>query len=59
MKAGSSMPARVVVQNDTGRAISAYGCGTLFAIGLVNGTFRQQMAYPLCRQRASAPDSCR
>jgi hypothetical protein len=49
------MPARVVVENNTGRAISVYGCGTLFAIGLVNGTFRQDMAWPLCRQRLTIP----
>jgi len=55
MTAGSSMPAQVVVQNNTGRTISVYGCGTLFAIGLVNGTFRQEVAWPACRQRLTIP----
>lgn len=55
MKAGSSMPARVVVENNTGRAISTTGCGTLFAIGLVNGTYRQDIAWPACGQRLTIP----
>jgi hypothetical protein len=56
MRAGSSMPARVVVQNNTGRAISVYGCGTLFRIGLENSTFHDPaVAWPLCRQRLTIP----
>jgi hypothetical protein len=49
------MPARVVVENNTGRTISVYGCGTIFAIGLVNGTYRQEVAWPACRQRLTIP----
>jgi hypothetical protein len=49
------MQARVVVRNNTGRAISAYGCGGLFAIGLVNSTYQQEVAWPLCRQHFTIP----
>jgi hypothetical protein len=55
MTAGSIMPARVVMQNNTGRAISVNGCGGVFAIGLVNSTYRQGISWPLCLQRFTFP----
>jgi len=55
MKAGSSMAAHVVVENNTGRTISVYGCGTLFAIGLVNGTYQPDIAWLACQQRLTIP----
>src|SRR5437016_5925496 len=55
MKAGSSMPARVVVENNTGRAISVYGCTTLFQIGLVNSTYQPDIAWQACLRRLTIP----
>jgi hypothetical protein len=45
MTAGSSMPGRVVVENNTGRAIHVLGCGTLFQVALVSSTHRPAIAW--------------
>jgi hypothetical protein len=55
LKAGSSMPARVVVENNTGRAISVYGCTTLFQIGLANSTYQPDIAWQACLRRLTIP----
>jgi len=55
MTAGSSMPGRVVVENDTGRAIRASGCLTLFQVALVSGRYHPAVPWLGCLQSFTIP----
>jgi hypothetical protein len=51
MAAGSSMLAHIVVDNRTGHAIHAYGCGQLFELALESSSDPDQAAaWPACLQ---------
>jgi hypothetical protein len=50
MEAGSSMLAHIVVDNRTGHAIHAKGCGGLFALALGSSSYPARVAWPLCLQ---------
>jgi hypothetical protein len=45
----------VVVENNTGRAIHVFGCGTLFQVALVSSTYRPAIAWPGCLQPFTIP----
>ncbi len=55
MTAVSSMPGRVVVENNTGRAIHASGCLALFQVELISGSYHPSVAWPLCLQPFTIP----
>src|SRR5262245_45694457 len=55
MAAGSSMSGRLIVENSSGRAIHAWGCGTLFAVVLASRTYHPTVAWPACLQRLTIP----
>src|SRR6266568_2313690 len=55
MTAGSSMSARVVVENNTGRAIHVSGCLTLFQVALASGKYQPAVAWPACAQAFTIP----
>jgi hypothetical protein len=50
MAAGSSMPVRVIVVNNTGHAIHVAGCLTLFQVALVSDTYHPAVAWFTCLQ---------
>lgn len=49
------MPGRVVVENNTGRAIHVSGCLTLFQVALASSTYRPAVAWPTCLQKFTIP----
>jgi hypothetical protein len=49
------MAGRVVVDNNTGRTIRAFGCGTLFRVALVSNTYKPAVAWPVCLQVFTIP----
>lgn len=49
------MSGRVVVENNTGRAISVYGCVTLFQVVLVNSRYRPDVGWFTCLQKLTIP----
>jgi hypothetical protein len=53
--AGSSMSGHLIVENDTGRAIRAWGCGALFVVALASRTYRPSIAWPACIQSFTIP----
>src|SRR6266567_4659725 len=55
MTAGSSMSGHVVVENDTGRAIRASGCLTLFQVALAGSGYHPAIAWPACLQSFTIP----
>jgi len=55
MTAGSSMSGRVVVENNTGRAIHVSGCLALFQVALASSTYQPAVAWPLCLQSFTIP----
>jgi hypothetical protein len=55
MTAGSSINGRVVVRNDTGRAIHTWGCGSLFQVALTSSKYQPDVVWPLCLQRFTIP----
>jgi hypothetical protein len=50
MEAGSSMLAHIVVDNRTGHAIHANGCGQLFELALGSDSYPAQAGWPACLQ---------
>ena len=50
MVAGSSMLAHIVVDNRTGHAIHANGCGQLFELALGSDSYPAQAGWPACLQ---------
>ena len=50
MEAGSSMLAHIVVDNRTGYAIHAEGCGQLFELALGSDSYPAQAGWPACLQ---------
>jgi heat shock protein HslJ len=55
MIAGSTMTGHVVVENDTGHAVRATGCGGLFGVGLQNAEIRQAVIFPSCAEEITIP----
>ncbi len=55
MAAGSSIKGRLVVTNNTGRAIHTWGCGTPFQVALTSSTYHPDVAWPTCLQRLTIP----
>lgn len=55
MTAGSSMSARVVVGNNTGRAIRVTGCVTLFQVVLFSNTYHPTVSWLTCLQVFTIP----
>ena len=55
MTAGSSMPARVVIDNNTGHPIHAVGCLTLFQAALTSTTYHPAVAWFACLQAFTIP----
>lgn len=55
MTAGSSMPGRVVVQNNTGHAVHVFGCLTLFQVALASSTYHPAVAWLGCLQPFTIP----
>jgi hypothetical protein len=55
MTAGSSMAGHVVIENNTGHAIHAFGCLTLFQVALVSGTYHPAIAWLDCLQPFTIP----
>ena len=53
MVAGSSMLAHIVVNNTTGHAIHANGCGQLFELALGSDSYPAQAGWPACLQPLS------
>lgn len=51
MTAGSSIKGRLVVTNNTGRAIHTWGCGTPFQVALTSSTYHPDVVWPTCLQR--------
>ena len=55
MIAGSSMSGHVVVENNTGHALHATGCISLFQVALGNAQTHPAPAWPLCLQEFTIP----
>jgi hypothetical protein len=56
MKAGSSMPGQLVVDNNTGRAVRTSGCLGLFQVALVSGRYHPSVAWLACLQFFTIPE---
>ena len=52
---GCSLTATVIVENDTGHALHGVKCGPVFAVGLENGTVKQDMVFAACAVAYSIP----
>ena len=55
MEAGSSMLAHIIVDNRTGHAIHAKGCGQLFELALGNSSHPALSGWPACLQTLTIP----
>lgn len=55
MRAGTQMPAHVVVENNTGHAIHAGGCGSLFQVDLVSRHYHPLVVWLTCLQSFTIP----
>src|SRR5690349_7058646 len=55
MRAGTTMDAVVVVQNDSGAAVMTTGCGSLFQIALITSGETPEIAWTLCLQNFTIP----
>jgi len=55
MTAGSRMSGQVVVENNTGRAIDAAGCLSLFQVALVGSSYDPPVAWFTCLQHFVIP----
>lgn len=49
------MTGRVVVENNTGRVVHAWGCGTLFQVALTSPSYRPTVAWNTCLHRFTIP----
>jgi hypothetical protein len=49
------MSGRVVVENNTGRAIRVPGCGTLFQVALGSNKYQPTVAWLSCLQMFTIP----
>ncbi len=49
------MTGRVIVSNDTGRAMHVWGCKTLFQVALTSSSYHPTVAWLACRQRFTIP----
>jgi hypothetical protein len=52
---GAVTSGRISVENNTGRAISAAGCGGIFQVLLTNNTYRPAPVWPACLQTITIP----
>jgi hypothetical protein len=55
MAAGSFLAGRVVVQNNSGRAIRVPGCGTIFQVALVSSTYHPTVGWTQCLHTVTIP----
>jgi hypothetical protein len=55
MTAGSSMSARVVVENNTGHAVHVSGCQAIFQVVLINSKYHPLVPWLACLQRFTIP----
>ncbi len=55
MTAGSSMTAHIFIDNNTGQAIRASGCGTLFQVVLVSKSYHPAVTWAACLQSFTIP----
>lgn len=55
LPAGSSMPARVIVNNQTGHAIHLIGCLSLFGAALVSSSYHPEPVWPACQRELTVP----
>ena len=55
MRAGTTMDAVVVVQNDSGAPVMTTGCGSLFQIALITSGETPEIAWALCLQNFTIP----
>jgi len=55
LAAGSSMSGRLIVENNTGRAIRTWGCGTLFVVALTSSTYQPAIPWLACLQSFTIP----
>jgi hypothetical protein len=55
MTAGTSMTGKVVIVNNTGQAIHASGCGSLFQVNLVSARYHPEIFWTTCLQRFTIP----
>lgn len=55
MTAGSLIKGRVVVRNNTGRAIHTSGCGTLFQVALTSSRYHPDPVWLSCLQPFTIP----
>jgi hypothetical protein len=53
--AGSAVAGRVIVDNDTGRAVHVVGCGALFQVVLTSSSYHPVVVWPTCLQRFTIP----
>ncbi len=51
VKAGAALRATLIVENNTGHAILASGCGSLFMLEYFSPSYRPTVAWPTCLQR--------
>jgi len=54
MRAGASLKGRVILQNNTGHALHANGCG-FFSVALENAHYRPHIAWASCLMRYTFP----
>ena len=55
MRTGTTATGEVVVQNNTGRALQASGCGSTFALALTSATYQPQVGWLRCLTNISFP----
>lgn len=55
MRGGSSLPATITVENDSGKPIHILGCGSVFSVVLVGEGHRPSPSWPLCAQDIIVP----
>ena len=53
--AGSSVPGRVVVSNNSGAPVDATICGPPYAVGLRGPAYEQEIVHPLCASAFALP----
>jgi hypothetical protein len=56
MAAGSSISGKVVVENNTGHALLATGCKSLFAVALGSDQISPDVVWPMCLQTFTIPE---
>ncbi|SES48915.1 hypothetical protein SAMN05216199_0245 [Pedococcus cremeus] len=55
VRGGSSLPATITVENDSGKPFHILGCGSVFSVLLVGEGHRPSPSWPLCAQDIIIP----